>query len=137
MNKRIVVLFRGLPNSGKSTLSRLLTQVTFAADDYFIDADGVYRYDPSFAREAHRQCITNTEVAMRHGLRIGVANTFTRQWEMQPYFDLAAKYGYTIFSVVVENRHENPTSNGHDVPIEIVQAMHERFELKLLGIGHE
>lgn len=35
---------------------------------------------------------------------IVVSNTFTQEWEMIPYFEMANKYGYMVFSIIVENR---------------------------------
>jgi hypothetical protein len=58
-----------------------------------------------------------------------VSNTFTQEWEMQPYFDLAEKYGYMVFSIIVENRHGG--SNQHGVPAEAIQRMKDRFNVKL------
>jgi hypothetical protein len=60
---------------------------------------------------------------------IVVSNTFTQEWEMKPYFDLANTYGYQVFSLVVENRHGG--SNQHGVPEDKVQIMRDRFEIKL------
>jgi len=60
---------------------------------------------------------------------IVVSNTFTQEWEMEPYFKLAEKYGYTVFSVIVENRHGG--KNEHGVPEEKVQVMKNRFQIKL------
>jgi hypothetical protein len=61
--------------------------------------------------------------------KIVVSNTFTQFWEMEPYFELAKKYGYKTFSIVVENRHGGV--NQHGVPEEKVEQMKNRFELKL------
>jgi hypothetical protein len=58
-----------------------------------------------------------------------VSNTFTQEWEMGPYFELAKTYGYKVFSIVVENRHEG--TNEHGVPDEVLTKMRERFEIKL------
>jgi hypothetical protein len=60
---------------------------------------------------------------------IAVSNTFTQEWEMKPYFELAKTYGYKVFSIVVENRHEG--TNQHGVPDEVLTKMRERFETKL------
>jgi hypothetical protein len=46
-----------------------------------------------------------------------------------PYYDLAKKHGYRVFSVIVENRHEGV--NSHDVPEETLQKMRSRFDIKL------
>jgi hypothetical protein len=39
------------------------------------------------------------------------------------------KYGYTVFTLVVENRHGG--KNIHNVPEEIIEKMKQRFEIKL------
>jgi hypothetical protein len=48
---------------------------------------------------------------------------------MQPYYDLAAKYGYKVFSIIVENRHGG--KNVHGVPDEKLEIMKNRFSIKL------
>lgn len=61
--------------------------------------------------------------------RIAVSNTFTQEWEMEPYFEMAKKYGYKVFTMIVENRHGNKSV--HDVPEDKVEQMKNRFEFKL------
>jgi hypothetical protein len=61
--------------------------------------------------------------------KIAVSNTFTQEWEMEPYFEMAKKYGYKVFSIVIENRHGG--SNEHGVPEDKIKIMKERFEIKL------
>jgi hypothetical protein len=61
--------------------------------------------------------------------KIAVSNTFTQEWEMEPYFEMAKRHGYKVFSIVVENRHGG--TNVHEVPEEKVEQMKNRFELKL------
>ncbi len=61
--------------------------------------------------------------------KIAVANTFTQEWEMQPYIDMAKEYGFTVFTIIVENRHDG--TNVHNVPDEVIDKMKERFEIKL------
>ena len=58
-----------------------------------------------------------------------VSNTFTREWELEPYYELAKKYGYQVHSLIVENRHGGV--NEHGVPEDKLQAMKDRFEIKL------
>ena len=50
-------------------------------------------------------------------------------FEMAEYFDLAKQYGYQVFSIIVENRHEGV--NQHGVPAENLEQMKNRFEVKL------
>jgi hypothetical protein len=61
--------------------------------------------------------------------RIVVSNTFTQEWEMTPYFELAEKYGYRVHSLIVENRHGGV--NEHGVPEDKLGLMKKRFEVKL------
>lgn len=61
--------------------------------------------------------------------KIVVSNTFTQEWEMDAYYELAAKYGYRIHSIIVENRHGG--INEHGVPEDKLQIMRDRFNIKL------
>jgi hypothetical protein len=48
---------------------------------------------------------------------------------MEAYYKLAERYGYKVFSIIVENRHDGV--NQHGVPDDKLQQMRERFEIKL------
>jgi hypothetical protein len=48
---------------------------------------------------------------------------------MEYYIELAKKYEYTVFTIIVENRHGG--KNVHGVPDEVLTKMRERFEIKL------
>jgi len=48
---------------------------------------------------------------------------------MENYFNLAERYGYRVYSLIVENRHNG--INTHDVPAEKIEQMRQRFEVKL------
>ncbi len=61
--------------------------------------------------------------------RIVVSNTFTQEWEMEEYIDMAKRYGYRVHTVIVENRHGG--ENIHGVPEDKIQIMKERFTIKL------
>lgn len=136
-------LLRGLPGSGKSTLAKSLARsgYHFEADTYFINKDGEYKFDGSKLKEAHQYCQAAVEEAMSWDQNIEqvlrsdwrsivVSNTFTQEWEMQPYYDLAEKYGYRVYSLIVENRHGG--ANEHGVPEEKLVQMKNRFEVQLL-----
>jgi predicted kinase len=127
-------LLRGLPGSGKSTLAKQLVgdkdYCHKEADMYFVDRDGNYKFDPTKIKDAHAWCQGEIEFLMSYGhVTVVVSNTFTQEWEMAAYYELAAKYGYTVFSLIVENRHGG--ENEHGVPADKLQAMKDRFEVKL------
>ena len=127
-------LLRGLPGSGKSTLAKSLDGIHIEADQFFV-VDGEYRFDASKLKEAHNNCLTRVKSYMyifssnENSERIIVSNTFTQEWEMKPYFDIAERYGYKVYSLIVENRHGGV--NEHGVPDEKLQQMKNRFQIKL------
>lgn len=128
--EKILTICRGIPGSGKSTFAKQLTSNVFEADHYFIDNEGNYNFDPSKIKDAHKDCQDNVRYAMESSIsKIAVSNTSTQDWELQPYYELATKYGYTVFSIVVENRHEGV--NQHGVPEDKIQMMKDRFQIKL------
>jgi hypothetical protein len=103
----------------------------FEADQYFIDSEtGEYKFDASKIKLAHNWCKLRVEHSMEDGVdKIAVSNTFTQEWEMNPYFELAQEHGYMVFSIIVENRHVG--TNIHGCPEEKVEQMRNRFEIKL------
>jgi predicted kinase len=137
MNK-VLTLVRGLPGSGKSTFAHFIwnSHVICEADQFFVGEDGVYRFDGSKIKDAHKWCRDKVETFMSDNQLNGqfypeivVSNTFTQEWEMQEYYKLAEKYGYTVFSIIVENRHSGV--NEHGVPADKIEIMKNRFEIKL------
>ena len=127
-------LLRGLPGSGKSTLAKSLGGFHVEADMYFIN-DGEYKFDGSKIKDAHQWCQNevNTAMILNHttgvNKRIVVSNTFTQEWEMKAYTDLAESYDYRVYSLIVENRHGGV--NEHGVPEDKLEQMKNRFEVKL------
>ena len=124
-------LLRGLPGAGKSTIGKNLKTVNFEADQYFLDENSNYNFDVTKLKDAHKWCQDRVKNCMVEGLKnISVSNTFTQEWEMEAYYNLAREYGYIVFSIVVENRHNG--KNLHNVPTETLEKMKNRFELKLI-----
>lgn len=128
---KILYLVRGLPGSGKSTFVKTMGVPYYEADMYFVDSEGKYVFDPKNIKAAHLWCQNSVRSAMVLGVsnKIAVSNTFTQQWEIDPYIKMAKDHGYNIFSIVVENRHGNPSVHG--VPEQNMDAMEKRFEVKL------
>ena len=128
-------LLRGLPGSGKSTLAKQLGGSHFETDKYFVGENGEYNFDGSKLKEAHQWCQDSVANAMFLNHTTGehetivISNTFTQEWEMKPYMDMAKNWGYRVFTIIVENRHGGV--NQHGVPDEKLQQMNDRFEIKL------
>ena len=131
--EKMLYLVRGIPGSGKSTFAKTLVKKDYChkeADMYFVDADGKYNFKPSQIKDAHKWCQEEVDNLMRYSHSpVVVSNTFTQEWEMEPYFEMAKEFGYKTFSIIVENRHGG--TNQHEVPDEVLTKMRERFEIKL------
>ena len=127
---KTLYIVRGLPGSGKSTFAQSLDCPVFEADMFFVNSQGVYNFDFTKIKDAHSWCQEMVEDHMfNQDEKIAVSNTFTQEWEMKPYYDMAKTYGYKVFSVVVENRHGG--ENVHGVPADKLEVMKNRFEIKL------
>jgi predicted kinase len=125
---RELIILRGIPGSGKSTLAKMICNQHVEADMFFMQ-DGKYNFDASKLKQAHEWCRTKTEDWMKKRYNVVVSNTFTQEWEMDAYYGLAKQYGYQVHSLIVENRHGG--INEHGVPEDKLQAMKDRFEIKL------
>jgi predicted kinase len=132
--EKVLYIVRGVPGSGKSTFAKSLGGTHFETDKFFM-VDGEYKFDGTKIKEAHKWCqdSVNTAMLLNHtaGLNsiIVVSNTFTQEWEMEPYFQMANYFDYKVFSIVVENRHGG--INQHGVPEDKIEQMKNRFEIKL------
>ena len=136
-------LIRGASGAGKSTLVKSLMMdndfaKAFSADDY-MKKDGKYKYDKRRIGLVHMICLNQVEKHMKpeagsvRGFggweHIFVHNTFPKPSELKPYYELAAKYNYQVFSIIVENRHEGESI--HDVPQDTLESQKEKFQVQL------
>ena len=136
---KTLILLRGLPGAGKSTFANFIweSNAVFEADKYFYNTEDNYKWDGDLLEQAHQWCKDGVEGAMitnhtsdgRYFSEIVVSNTLTTEKEIEPYMVLAEKYGYTVVSLIVENRHGN--SSRHNVPKEALTKMKNRFAIKL------
>ncbi len=127
-----LILLRGLPGAGKSTLADIICDRHVEADVFFIDKKtGEYKFDASKLKQAHKWCVKMVKEIMDEdeGYNIAVSNTFTQEWEMEAYYKLAKEYDYRVHSIIVENRHNGV--NKHNVPDEKIEQMKNRFQIKL------
>ena len=120
-----LTLIRGLPGSGKSTMARKIAAETGAMHveaDMWVDYSQHGNADK--VKMAHAICQSRARNALAYGGSVVVSNTFTRQWEMQPYLDMARKHGVQVEIITAMGDY----GSVHNVPAEAIQAMRERWE---------
>ncbi|KFQ21089.1 NEDD4-binding protein 2-like 2 [Mesitornis unicolor] len=140
-SQKFLLILRGLPGSGKSTLSRILLGqsrdgIVFSTDDYFRQQDG-YTYNAAQLGDAHDWNQKRAKQAMEQGKSpVIIDNTNTQAWEMKPYVEVALEKGYRV------EFHEPDTwwkfdpeelekRNKHGVTREKIALMLERYEFQI------
>ncbi|XP_063250840.1 uncharacterized protein LOC134549206 isoform X2 [Prinia subflava] len=140
-SQKLLLILRGLPGSGKSTLSRVLLGqscggVVLSTDDYFRQWCG-YSYDAAQLGDAHEWNQKRAKQAMEQGKSpVIIDNTNTQAWEMKPYVEVALEKGYRV------EFHEPDTwwkfdpeelekRNKHGVTREKIAQMLERYEYQI------
>lgn len=137
-----VIIMRGVSGVGKTSLARSIAEKCLqegnthivSANDYFVDEDGIYRWNPVKLPEAHAACYRKFLDDMIFfeqnpedwsGRRTIVDNTNLRKWEIAPYIlaAQACKVPYVIAEVsspesaeVLEKR------NAHGVSARSIQG---------------
>lgn len=125
-----LTLIRGLPGSGKSTRAKAMVSqyrgsiLHLEADMYFVDKQGIYRFDESKLSNAHQWCRAKTEQGLVEGSSVIVSNTFVQRWEIEPYYYLAKKLKVEFEVLVCTGEF----GSIHNVPEETIEKMKKRWQ---------
>ena len=116
-----LILVRGLPGSGKSTVAKSLGGFHIETDMFW----GLeYKFDMSRIKEAHQWCQDMAKKAFNLYDKVVVSNTFTTAFELLPYFDIAKEVGIKPQVILCQGQF----GNIHNVPEEVLAKMAGRFE---------
>ena len=130
-----LILLRGLPGSGKSSFAKVISEngkyPVYSVDDYFTSPSGEYQFNFQTNHLAYKSCENNTRKSLEMGLeKVIVDNTFTLEWELEPYFKMGKECGYTVFVMTLENWHGG--KNVHGISDEQLFKMASKYKAKLL-----
>ncbi|XP_061849541.1 NEDD4-binding protein 2-like 2 isoform X2 [Colius striatus] len=140
-SQKLLFILRGLPGSGKSTLSRVLLDqrhdgIVLSTDDYFRQQDG-YTYNVAQLGDAHDWNQNRAKQAMEQGKSpVIIDNTNTQAWEMKPYVEVALEKGYRVEFYEPDtwwkfDPEELEKRNKHGVTREKIAQMLERYEFQI------
>lgn len=131
---KTLLALRGIPGSGKSSLAKAISLTNgapiYSIDSYFEDEAGEYHFDYQKNHLAYKDCESKTKQALEQRIPfVIVDNTFTLDWELEPYIRLAKEFGYRFHVVTVENRHNG--KNVHQIPEEQIEKMKGKYKVVL------
>lgn len=105
---------RGLPGSGKTTLSKQIVNVygtdktiVCSGDDFFVSNDGVYSFDVSKLSEAHKAAQDKAALACQKAVSpIIIDNTNIKYWEIKKYLEIARLFDYIAILIEPKTAHK-------------------------------
>lgn len=138
-----IFFIRGCSGSGKSTLARMMMESYdykhIEADNYFINDNGVYKFNPDELASAHLLALNLFRKEIYHRgnkAEVIVSNTFTTFKELKKYNDIL--YNFNIENVTIlepqtkwwKDRDANAliNKNVHMVPPQVILNQLQRYQ---------
>ena len=131
---RQVIILRGLPGSGKSTIAESLWRNMYAqvvsVDHHMYNDEGEYEFDMRKLGDCCAECKREFKEHITNDITtIVVDNVFSKTWEFKWYMAYAKKHGYTVTTLIVENYHNGTPQ--YTVPEDVLTTMKTNFEMNL------
>jgi len=135
----VVVINRGVPGSGKSTFTDILSKTVgqygksisiHSTDDKFM-VTGQYYFNPEKISSYHRQNQREFHESLSNGTDfVVVNNTNTSYKEYKQYLKSAEEFNAIVTSVVFipDSLDAHASRNTHNVPIEVIEKMIVRLK---------
>ena len=130
-----ITIMQGLPGWGKTTLIPTndgKTRIVVSADNFFIDANGEYKFDGSKLPEAHATCLREyvSVVTSKDGQpdELVVDNTNTTVGEVAPYYALAQAFGCEVRILALSGTpEEGAERNVHGVSLDTCKRLFDNL----------
>jgi len=136
-----VMVMQGVSGSGKSTIAAKFAiendGFVVSADDFFLNDEGVYTFNPTLLSRAHGSCFYKFLDYLNWGSNVIVDNTNTTGMEIAPYATAVAAFNHKNdnspeyhFEIVSVERDLDTCikSNKHGVPEKAIRAQADRIK---------
>ena len=122
---RELLIVRGLPGTGKSTLARKIAYDTGARH---VESDmfwgSTYKFDPTMIRQSREWCLLEATRYLHAGYKVVASCTFTTMNEIRPYIYMARNMGVKVSFMTCTIEY----GSIHNVPKHIIEDMKRRWE---------
>ena len=122
-----MLILRGLPGSGKSSLAKKLVakyNITWLENDAYLMHGDKYMWTPEAAKDAAKRCFEDVIRALRSGKNVIVSNVFVTRKSIDRYVRAAKQLGCDVQVW----RMTNDFGNVHDVPEKTLASMKTSFQ---------
>jgi predicted kinase len=123
---KLVTLVRGLPGSGKTTLSKLLERpgTIHIENDMFHMIDGKYTFKYEVVKDAYMWIKGTVCYHLNQGDSVVVSNTFISNKTIKEYVDIAKQYNADVKIIEMKEHY----GNVHNVPEDVLKSMAENWQ---------
>ena len=101
---KLMVIMKGLPGSGKSSVTRVLQKIypdaIICSVDHYFAREGEYKFQFDQLEQAHKACQKKARRAAKRNCHVIIIdNTNVRHWESKVYLRMARDYNYLVLYI--------------------------------------